>query len=205
MERTHPLDACLHCGQPFRHRALTPGQTAACGRCGATLYRSLPGMIHRALALTLAGLVLFGLANAFPLLALRIKGVQLEITLLDACLTFWRGGYIVLSALLCVTLVLVPLLQLAGLSAVLLSARLGLAGRQAARLYRWVLISRPWGMLEVFLLGLLVALVKLGDLATLVVGPAFWSLCGLIAALAALQVSVDPFTLWQRLAPRGRP
>ena len=200
---TSSLNACLGCGQPYHHRPLEPGDAAACARCGEVLYVHRPGMIGAALALVLTGLVLFGLSNAFPLLGLRVKGAYLEISLLDACLAYWHEGYLALAGLLCLTLMVVPLFELAAMAVVLLSVRLGRGGRPASLLFRWVHTVRAWSMLEVFMLGLLVALVKLGDLATIMVGPAFWSICGLILVLAALKVTVDPFTIWTRLSTAG--
>jgi paraquat-inducible protein A len=182
-----------------RFQPIAPGKTASCTRCAAVLYRNRPRMEETALALTLAALLLFVVTNVLPLLSLRSQGGEHELHLLGASLAFWGQGYYVLAVLIELNIIIFPLVELFSLLVVLLTIRYQWKPDLAIFLYRWIRELKPWGMLEVFMLGVLVAIVKLGDLAMLIVGPAFWSFTGLIVVMAAANAILDPFCIWRKL------
>lgn len=154
-----------------------------------------------ALALTLTGLILFMLTNFFPLLGLKAQGLVQELTLWKATIVFWQQDFQLLSVLLFLNLIVFPLFELLTLLWVMLSIYFDVSNCFVTHLYRWMRKLKPWGMLEVFMLGVLVAVVKLGDLAILVIGPAFWSFAALIVCMAAATAVLDPFVVWNRLKP----
>ena len=177
--------------------------TLLCARCGAVLRRHRPNSIDRTLALVVAALLLFTLANAFPFLAMKSGGFVQETTLLSGVQELWRQGLRLLAALVFCTCVLVPAAQLTGLLTILLPLRLGRRPPPgAARILRLVQAAAPWGMMEVFMLGILVALVKLGHMATIVPGVSVFSFAALIVVMAAAFSTLDPPLLWARLDPR---
>lgn len=191
--------ACIHCGQLHYYQTLAEGEEACCSRCFSVLYRQRKTMLDTSLALIFTGLILFVMTNAFPLLGLRAQGITQELTIWKATSAFWEQGYYWLSVLLTLNLIIFPLFELLGLLWVLLTIRLAWPPYGAIQVFRWLSELKPWGMLEVFMLGLLVAIVKLGDIAVLVVGPAFWSFIFLVLTMAASTANLDQFTLWQRL------
>ena len=177
--------------------------TLLCARCGAVLRRHRPDSIDRTLALVVAALLLFALANAFPFLAMQTGGLVQETTLLSGVHELWRQDLRLLAALVFCTCVLVPAAQLAGLLTSLLPLRLGRRPPPgAARILRLVQAAAPWGMMEVFMLGILVALVKLGHMATIVPGVSVFSFAALIVVMAAALSTLDPALIWARLDPR---
>ena len=177
--------------------------TLLCARCGAVLHRHRPNSIDRTLALVMAALLLFTLANSFPFLAMKSGGFVQETTLLSGMQELWRQGLRLLAALVFATCVLVPAAQLTGLVTILLPLRLGRRPPPgAARILRLVQAAAPWGMMEVFMLGILVALVKLGHMATIVPGVSVFSFAALIVVMAAAFSTLDPPLLWARLDPR---
>ena len=177
--------------------------TLLCARCGAVLRRHRPNSLDRTLALVVAALLLFTLANSFPFLAMKSGGFVQETTLLSGVQELWRQGLRLLAALVFCTCVLVPAAQLTGLVAILLPLRLGRRPPPgAARILRLVQAAAPWGMMEVFMLGILVALVKLGHMATIVPGVSVFSFAALIVVMAAAFSTLDPVLVWARLDPR---
>ena len=177
--------------------------TLLCARCGAVLRRHRPDSIDRTLALVVAALLLFALANAFPFLAMQTGGLVQETTLLSGVHELWRQDLRLLAALVFCTCVLVPAAQLTGLVTILLPLRLGRRPSPgAARILRLVQAAAPWGMMEVFMLGILVALVKLGHMATIVPGVSVFSFAALIVVMAAAFSTLDPVLVWARLDPR---
>lgn len=198
MSAIYPF-ACTHCGQVNNYQALANGEEACCARCLSVLYRQRISMLDTSLALIVTGLILFVLTNAFPLIGLRAQGVTQELTIWKATAAFWEQDYYWLSALLALNLLIFPVFELLGLAWVLLTIRFKSQPYWAIQIFRWLSELKPWGMLEVFMLGLLVAVVKLGDIAVLVIGPAFWAFIFLVLSMAALTANLDRFTVWQAL------
>lgn len=174
-----------------------------CVRCGAVLYRHRPDSIERSLALTIAALILFFLSNSFPFLALKNSGFVQETTLLTGVRELWKGGGQALSLLVLFTCILAPFMQLAGLFYVLIPLKWGCRPAPFARpIFRFVEEVAPWGMMEVFMIGVLVALVKLGHMATIVPGISVFSFGILVLVMAATFSTLDPQQLWHRLDMR---
>lgn len=191
--------ACPECGQLHRYQPIAQGKTAMCKRCGSVLYRNRKHMLESVLALTTAGLLLFFLSNLFPLLGLRAQGVEQDLLLFGASVAFWGQGYHLLAGLIVLNTIVFPLFELVSLMIISLTAKYGWKPGLAIFLFRWMREIKPWGMLEVFMLGILVSVVKLGDLATLIVGTAFWSFAGLILTMAAASSMLEPFVVWRML------
>lgn len=191
--------ACTHCGQINIYQAIQNGEEACCVRCSSVLYRQRNYMFDASLALIFTGLILFVMTNAFPLIALKAQGVTQELTIWKATAAFWEQDYYWLSVLLALNLIIFPLFELLGLLWVLLTIRFAWQRQRAIQIFRWLSEVKPWGMLEVFMLGLLVAVVKLGDIAVLVVGSAFWAFIFLVLSIAALTANLDRFTIWRAL------
>jgi paraquat-inducible protein A len=97
----------------------------------------------------------------------------------------------------------VPAVELAGMLYLVLPLRLGRVPRLFAPVKRLMHALRPWGMVEVFMLGLLVSLVKLGGFATVIIDTAFWSFGALMVVMAAWLASVDARDLWARTQVPG--
>jgi paraquat-inducible protein A len=192
--------ACHECDALVRDRPLRPGSLARCPRCGGLLARGKKNSIDRTLALVLAGLVLFTLANVHPFMTFRLEGREQVSNLVSGALVLWNEGLPELGVLVFMTSIGFPALYLLGLLYVLAPLRLG--QRPASHfgaVFRSILAIGPWGMLEVYMLGVLVAIVKLSEMATLKPGVAFWSFCALIVVTTATNAALDPATIWKRL------
>ena len=191
--------ACHECDLLHCVRELPKGGVARCMRCGAVLYRRRENSLDTVLALTLAGLLLFFIANAFPFLTMRLDANIQETTLLTGVIRLFDQGMPWLALLVVVTSVAAPLFKLVLLLYVVLPLRLGWAPPGAGRALRYVIALQPWAMMEVFLLGILVAMVKLASMADILVGPALYAFAFLILVLAGITSSLDPHEIWDRL------
>lgn len=198
---TDELIACHDCDALFPRPQLKPGQRARCSRCGATLLASKPNGPERALALSIASLVLFVTANLFPLLGMNIQGRVQQAELISGVLELGRQGFWIMAAVIFVVSILAPALKIFGMLYVLLPLHRGFKLPYAIGLFRLTETLRPWSMTEVYLLGILVALVKLADLATIVPGLALYSFVGLILSMAAADAALEPEIVWERLEP----
>jgi paraquat-inducible protein A len=195
--------ACHECGTVQHMRALPEGGAARCGRCGATLYRQRRDSIEHTLLLTLAALILFVIANSFPFLTFELEGNADTSTLLSGAWKLYQEGMWPLAGLVLLTATVVPLAWLLCTAYVLLPLRLGRAPRGVAAVFRITELLRPWAMMEVYLLGVIVAYVKLSDLARLELGTALFAFVGVIVVMIAAEAALEPHEIWRRLGAQA--
>lgn len=148
-------------------------------------------------------LVLLTIAHLFPILGLELQGQRNDARLLDSVLLVHEHGMTLVAALLFLFTLAMPLLQVAGLLAVLVPVQLGRRPRFLPFALRLVQAAAPWSMVEVLILGVLVSLVKLAKLATILPGIALAAFTGFILLMAAASTFFDSRTLWQRLGRRA--
>jgi paraquat-inducible protein A len=191
--------ACHDCGLLHHVRPLGAGGAARCTRCGAVLYRRKRDSIDRALTLTLAALILFVVANSFPFLTFKLEGRSTTSTLMTGVIQLYEDGMWPLALLVFGATILVPLAKLLATTYVLLPLRFGRRVPGLASVFRATETMHPWAMMEVFLLGVIVAYVKLSDLATLELGVALFAFIALILVMIAADVALDPREVWDRL------
>jgi paraquat-inducible protein A len=196
------LVACHDCDLLARLPELPEGGSAWCARCGGLLRKRQRNSIERTLALTLAASVLFAVANVFPFLSFEMRGRVTETTLATGVFDLWEQGVPEIALLVGFTAVLAPFAQLALLLYVLLPVHLGRVPWQMSRAFRLLRRIQPWSMMEVFLVGILVAVTKLVDMADVVPGLALWAFGGLIVVLAGALATLDPEAIWERLEVR---
>jgi paraquat-inducible protein A len=192
------LIACHECDLLQRMVRAAPGATVSCARCGAALYRRPRFGFDHSLPLFVAAAILMVLANAFPIVSLELQGDQTDATLLGAARVLFDEERPDVALLVLATGVLAPALQIGAALYLLIALRLERVPRGFKGAFRLFRESAPWAMVEVFALGVLVSLVKLGHVATVVPGIALWSFGVLMVVLAAAVNSVDPREIWAR-------
>ncbi|MFM0302219.1 paraquat-inducible protein A [Paraburkholderia sediminicola] len=193
------LIACHECDLLQWKAPLFERGTARCQRCGAALYRSLPATYDRALAFTLAAGMLFVIANCFPIIGLWVNGVLVETTLFEAVSSLYADGMWPVAGLVLVTTILMPALNIAAVIYLLLPLHIGGLPQRPEIVLRVLRHVAPWGMIEVLMLAMLVALVKLQHFATVVPGIAIWTFGAVMVLLAAAAVSFNPRDIWARI------
>ncbi|WP_206997084.1 paraquat-inducible protein A [Trinickia mobilis] len=194
------LIACHECDLLQREVAVPPGGVLRCRRCHAELYRHRTAGLERSLALSLAAAVLFAVSNLYPIVGLSVSGTVVETTLLGAVSVLYRDGMWPIAGLVFATTFLMPVVQTLSMLWMLLPLRFNRVPRGPAFVFRLSHLAAPWGMTEVLILGLLVALVKLAHIASVVVGTALWSFGALMLILAAAGAAFDTRVLWLRIA-----
>lgn len=192
------LAACHECDLLLQPVALSvPRSRARCPRCGARLYDCHRNRLEKILALSLAALVLLLTANLYPIVGLNIQGIHTETTVLGAVHHLWQAGREALGGLVLLTTVLMPAVELGAVLWLVLPLWQGRRPPGFAPVFRAFRLAHPWAMVEVFILGVLVSLVKLAHLADVLPGPAIWCFGGLMLLLAALAALIDAHALWQ--------
>ncbi len=194
------LMACPSCDWLHLKEPLSPRDKAKCARCGEVMYTYRPHTVDKALAATIAS-VIFLLSSLFmPFLTLSRSGVNSSISLLDAAWSLVFSEIALLGVFVMFLIVLIPLLRLGLLAFVLMVLKTGgTASLAVKRAFRWATVLEPWAMADVFLIGVVVSLIKISELANLDIGPAFWSWIGLIVATIIIGITLSKDTLWQQL------
>jgi paraquat-inducible protein A len=194
---THKV--CPECDLIHEKVDLKSGRAAHCNRCGKLLYRSQPRGLEFALSFAICGLAFFVVANLTPLLIFSMGGNSSANLLVDGGIAFLQTMYWPLGLLVIVASVVAPFAILCLVVLLLLPLRFGYVLPASKFLYRLIMHIRPWAMAEIFVIGLIVAYVKLADFASVSVGLSMISfVCMVVASVIAIS-SLDADDLWARI------
>lgn len=184
---------------------LAVGEASSCPRCGHTLSRHLPEQERRPIAYGFAAIIMFVLSNAFTFMSFSAKGVGQEMTFLQCITTLVDQGYLFLGAVLSLTLIGLPLVYIGSIMLVLWRVDKDLHSNALRSLGRLLCRIKPWLMVDVFLIGVLISLVKLMGMADIKMGLSFWAFVGYTLLLIKMISSLDRMWLWQRLFGPSQP
>jgi paraquat-inducible protein A len=201
MARSDTL-CCATCGLTLQVDALSRGQRAECPRCGATVSEGPHGSLQLTAALAIAALILYVPANIYPILRMHFYGAYSENTVWDGVVSLAQANQYFVALIVFLASIVIPVMKLAGLLYLVIAARfkLGRRLRGRTRIYRFIDVIGPWAMLDVFLLAVLVALVKLGQIATILPGPGLIAFSAVVVLTMAASASFDPRTIWEQRA-----
>ncbi len=188
--------ACHECDLLVRTQTSSADGDAHCPRCNALLFRVRKNALEKAVALTYAALILLVLANCFPVVGLNIKGQHTATTVIGAATQLWREGEPLVGIVVVTTVVLVPAIELLAVLYLVVSLRHGHRPPAFVAVLRTVQLSHTWAMVEIFILGVLVALVKLAHYADVLPGIAMGCFGLLALILTWLATILDSHLLW---------
>jgi paraquat-inducible protein A len=193
------LIACPVCGLVQRKKRPQARSIAICGRCGTPLREHKGHSLDRTLALSLAALILYVPANLYPILRMEWYGAYSENTVWQGCQKLFEDGQWPVAGIVFLASIMIPLLKLLGLFFLVASEKFHLARwqRQRTWIYRFIEVIGPWAMLDVFLLSILVALVKLGQWVTVLPGPGLLAFTAVVVLTILATTSFDPRFIWE--------
>lgn len=197
--------ACHFCDSLQTTPRLLEGEAAYCVQCDEMICQNRPRSLARATAFSAAALIFMVMAHAFPFITMDSGSVRTRLTLFDAASSLVRDGSPLLAMATVMFTVAAPIILIGGLLYVAAPLRFGLAFPGAVGVTRLFQLFEPWSMLEVFLLGLIVSLMKLGKVAEIHFGIGLWALAGLVICTAAAMGGIDRMELWDRLEIARRP
>lgn len=201
--RRQQLIICEHCDSVYQRPGLARKQTAHCARCGALLERGKRLSTDQLLALTIAAAILFVFANTFPIMGIGIQGLTNDATLWTTVQALADGQITLIALVTGLVIILAPALQIILLAWVLVFARNGRMAPGFRICMRTLEHLRPWSMLEVCLLGILVAIIKLAGMLEVHPGIGLWAM-SLLTVLIILIGGRDVRELWDELGVTPR-
>jgi paraquat-inducible protein A len=199
-DSTHSAELiiCEHCDSLYEALPLEKGETASCKRCGAVLARAPRLNLEQLLALTIAAAVLFVFANIFPVISISMQGLSNEVTLWASVEALAQGRITLIALVAGLSIILAPMLQIILLFWVLAHACKGVVAPGFKLCMRTLEHLRPWSMLEVCMLGILVAIVKLSGMLDVHAGVGLWAMA-MLMVLIILIAGKNTRRLWNEL------
>ena len=191
--------ACPDCDLLQEIPELEPGAKARCARCGHVLASQSADPLDRPLALTLAAAIVFIVANTTSLMGLSAVGRFASTTIPNGAYEMWLQGEKITAVIVAFCAVIAPGAYIAFMLTVLLAVRRPPAPHLVGELLRWGNSMQPWSMGEVMILGILVALVKIAELASVNAGIGMYAVGTLVVLLAAIAMTFDPREVWRRV------
>lgn len=192
------LQTCPCCGLAQRVAEPAAAERACCGRCDTTL-RSHGGRQRsnsRAAAVAIAALILYPLAVSLPILKVEKLGLRHESSILEGIGQLLTDGHLGVGLVVLACSVILPMFKLLALVVLSLGAP-WLRSRHRALTYHVIEWTGRYGMLDVLLVAILVAVLKLGDLVTVSAGPGAMAFTGLVVLSLIAAAVFDPHALWE--------
>ena len=193
------LMACHECDLLHRIVGYPEGGTSTCSRCGAVLVSHKRNSLDRSLALTITGLVLFAIANAYPLLAIKSGSLYKATTLIGSVEVLHAAGMWQIGLLVFLTAILFPFLDLVSRLYILIPLKMNKKPWKLSFIMSFIQSLNPWGMMDVFMLGILVSVVKLVKMMKVIPGVSLFAFVMLIFVLAGIAASFDPHLVWEKV------
>jgi paraquat-inducible protein A len=191
--------ACHFCDTLHEAFPVEEGIAARCVRCGGLLYQNRPASLARASAFSLAALLLMVLVHTFPFLTMDAATMRRHLTLVGAASALIHEDAPILGTSIILFTIITPITLAGGMIYVCLPLMFGRMSPGAFHVAKWMYRSEPWNMVEVFLLGVLVSLLKIAKVAEVHFGIGFWAFAGVMLCMAAAVAGIDREELWDRL------
>jgi paraquat-inducible protein A len=196
------LRECPDCGLLQLVPPMPPAARAICLRCDAVLRHTRRDPFGTPLAFNLTALVLLAIGATMGLMTVSHAGQYRTASLFTGPSLLGSYGRWDLATIVLTVTFAAPLARLVATTIVLLAAHRQVRSPQIRALFSWVARIQPWSMVEVYMLGVFVAYVRLGSLVYIEIGPALYALGGLILAMVAADATLDSEAVWEAI---GRP
>ena len=196
--RQGKLLTCRNCKEEQCVPYTPVGSQAHCFQCNATLNAYPPLGIQRTIALSLAALVLFIPANILPILSMTKFGHETKSTIWQGVVDLWESGTPSIAVIVLLCSIVIPLTKIVGLLYVCSTWRRNPAKRNSA-VVRFIEVIGRWSMLDVFLVAILVALVKLGSFATVAPQLGLVAFAGVVVLTMAASANFDGRLFWNKV------
>lgn len=201
--RSLGLSVCHECGLASRAPDDDVDVHVECPRCGAHLHRRKTASLSRTWSLLLAAVILYIPANVLPITHSHTLLMDQDDTILSGVVLFWSTGSWPLALLVFFASIMVPMLKILGLSllAWTVQRRSCWDPLQRAKLYRVIEFVGRWSMLDIYVVTLLVALVRLRSLATIEAGAGAVAFGAVVVLTMLAAMSFDPRLIWDPFDP----
>jgi paraquat-inducible protein A len=191
--------ACHSCDLLVSVAALTEGESAFCPRCGCFLTRIRTDAYSRVMAFASAGLIFLVLANSYPFLSFSSSGLESVMTLRQTPGELWANGMPEVAVVVAAFIIVIPAVTLLMMLVLSIPLDQGHYRPWLVPIAKGVFLTQNWSMVEVFIIGVIVSLVKIAAMATVVIGLSFWAYAAFAICFTLAVASLDRYQCWERI------
>ena len=188
--------ACHECDLLITVPEIGEGERADCSRCGGLITARPRNGLQRALAFALAGVIFLIISLLYPFLSFSSSGLESVMTLTEASLTIYDERSTSLAVIIFITIIAAPAVMLTAILALTFPLVLGIRVPWLREVGKLLAVLTEWNMVEVFIIGVIVSLVKIMKLATVIMGLSFWAYIAFTICLVAAMSGLDTWRLW---------
>ena len=192
----HSQHACHECDLLIDLPETVKQGRLLCPRCGFVITKISANSAQKIIALAVTSFILLLMANAFPFLTFETNGQFQQITLFQSITELWKQGYAGLAMMILVFILLAPACFILGLLYLLVPLYFYIRPPGMIRIACWLFRLINWSMVEVFLIGVLVSLIKIASMATVIPGISFWAYILFSLAITFVLSTTDKHQLW---------
>lgn len=196
--------ACPSCDLLADTSALKMGESAKCTRCGHFLTEHNKDAIEKVMAYALTASILLILACSEPFLSFKAAGLENMMTLPSAVLELYHYGMPDLAFLVAAFIILIPTLILTLILLLCIPLYFNSPSPGLARIARLIFTLEDWSMVEVFLVGVIVSLVKIAAMATVILGFSFWAYFAFTLCFTLAMSNLDRLQFWIAIEKRAQ-
>lgn len=189
------LAGCHTCG------LVSPVAVGHCPRCNSRLHLRKPASIQRTVALMIAAAMLYVPSHLLPIMTVVELGDVSHNTIISGMLVFWREGAYPIAIVIFTASILIPLLKIVTLSWLCAAAtgRVHSSPAMLGKLYWFTELLGRWSMVDIFVVGIVVSLMQLGNYMTITPGPGALAFAGVVVLTMFAAMCFEPRMLWDRL------
>ncbi|MBU4261214.1 MAG: paraquat-inducible protein A [Proteobacteria bacterium] len=195
--------ACPDCDLLLQQVEVVRGQKALCPRCGHMLYSAKKDSLDKTLALSFSGLILYLPANFLPLMTLDTLGLEKSGSIYDGVISLYQHRYFFVAIMVALTSLIFPLAKLSLLFLVSLALKLKFYPRFLSLCLRYYHHLDEWGMLEVYMVGILVTIIKMYHMAHIQYDAGFFCFIGLLWVALGSSVVLDEHLFWRLIEQKN--
>jgi paraquat-inducible protein A len=195
--------ACHGCDLLVDVSDLKDGDTARCPRCRCFLTRRRDDMYDRVLAFTVGSLILLVLANSYSFLSFSASGLESVITLAQTPGTLWKYGMPSVAIIVAAFIIVIPAVVLLLMLVLCIPLQQGRYRPWLVPVARGIFLGQNWAMVEVFIIGVIVSLVKIMAMATVVLGISFWAYTAFAICFTLAVSNLDRYQCWEHIEELG--
>lgn len=191
--------ACQSCDLISSVAGLRAGENAFCPRCGHFLTRRRDDAYARVVSFAIAAIVLLIMANGYSFLSFSSTGMESVITLRETPAAVWNYGLPAVAILVAAFIIVIPAFILVLLLLLCLPLLYGRDAPWLVPVAKGVFLTQNWSMVEVFIIGVIVSLVKIAAMATIELGISFWAYVGFAICFTLAIANLDRYQCWERI------
>ena len=193
------LVVCHGCDYLIEKQIVAVGRRARCPRCGTVIQRTIGNSVEKAIALSLAGLIIFFPAIYMPIMTFTVAGLHGTGNVIDAAVVLFEKDYLFVGVMVLMVSIVFPFIKLFLLFVSSMSIALGRVSQTTVEMFRTYKKLSEWGMVEVYMMGILVSIIKMYSMADIAYNTGFFCFIALVLLTISASTAVDEDYYWERI------